>query len=107
MDPLSNRRDTGISTSSIVFSPTSALPRSLMASTPAANAWATSLRPGNAASPMDFPIAMKKLEIKGPEAPPIVDNSFMPMALSAELGDLDSSSARIAISTSQPRRTLR
>ena len=104
---LISSRDAGISTSSMVFSPTSALPRCLMDSTPAAKAWANSVRLGRSLSFSDLAIARKKLEISGPDAPPMVDSSFMPMAFSAPLTDCLARSSCIATSTSQPRRMLR
>ena len=49
---------------------------------------------------------MKKLAISGPEAPPMVLSSFMPMRWNACAGASGARSAFSAAIASQPRRTL-
>jgi len=77
-----------------------------MASTPAAKAAANCLRSGSAWPSSDLPIAMKKLEISGPEAPPMVPSSFRPIFCRATAGGMSCRSGLSVTSTSQPRRTL-
>ena len=79
----SSSRATGISTSSMVFSPTSALPRELdrldAGGEGRANCAPVALgRPGER-----LPMRQEEAASSGPEAPPIVVISFMPMRLKA------------------------
>jgi len=94
---------TGIKTSSMVFSPACALPRCIIACTPASNASAICNVVMVSLVLSDLLMLIKKLANKGPEAPPMVLSNFMPILFSASAaGRVLSSSARLAIA-SQPR----
>nr|ABZ07174.1 hypothetical protein ALOHA_HF4000ANIW133B20ctg3g6 [uncultured marine microorganism HF4000_ANIW133B20]ABZ07619.1 hypothetical protein ALOHA_HF4000ANIW137K11ctg5g11 [uncultured marine microorganism HF4000_ANIW137K11] len=97
---------TGIRVSSRVFSPASALPRCLMASTLAWKAAAISARLLRSPAFSTLAMVMKKVAISGPDAPPMVESSFMPMRCSTSAGGSGASSSRMASRAAQPRLRL-
>ena len=89
----------------MVFSPKPALPRWPMAATPAAKAGAK-VAAVIASAPClrrVSPIAMKKLAISGPDAPPMLESSFLPMRMNTSSGGNGRRVSSIAATTAQPR----